>query len=443
MIEDLKIVGNSEIGSKLSASYIWNGANPEGESLFQWYLNGDGIEGATSKEYQALEVGVYVVAMIPVDSLGNEWSIEYSGDFEVEVEIEKPIEKEYLVKAYDRDFNFIKVIPSGIITSDISLTESINQGQGQLVLNLNLPIDSDYLEDVKYIRLYMSDSRGTNNKLLYTGYLSKYSRLFSNNKENIQATFLSIYSLLSEVYYKNSEGEDNFTLEWVEPATVIKGIIDYFNESYPWLITYTNYSIVNYGSNVNVEVNGNKCSDVLENIMDGLTYYLFIGADGVCYFRPKPSEITHYFTYEKDITALTIPEDYEQVINAVRVQYGYIGGPHSGITERAEDQESISKFGRKEQTVVNTNIYGNEAGVIYRDSILAKYSKGKKNIRMTINNKYPIEEIHPGDTIKIRNIGLDIDGLQIVSVSYRYEEVIIGVEYQTSLADEIFNSNNS
>lgn len=442
MIEGLEIIGNGKIGGVLTANYIWNWNRPEGETLFQRYLDGEGIEGATERSIQVLEAGVYVVAVIGVDNLGNEWGIEYSEDYVVEVEIEKPIEKEYLVKAYDKNFNFIKIIPGGVITDDVNLTESINQGQGQLVLNLNLPIDSDYLEDVKFIRLYMSDNRGTENKLLYTGYLSKYSRLFSNNKENIQATFLSLYSLLSEVYFKRN-GSEEFTIEWVEPATVIKEIIDYFNGFYPWLITYTDYSIVNYGSNVNVEVHGNKCNEVLENILDGLTYYLFIGADGVCYFRPRPSEITHYLTYEKDITALTIPEDYEQVINAVRVQYGYIGGPHSWITDRAVNQESIDKFGRREKTVVNQNIYGNEAGEIYRDSILAKYSEGKQNIRMTINNLYPIESIHPGDTIKVRNIWLEIDGLQIVSVSYKYEEVIIGVEYQSNLANEIFNYNNS
>jgi hypothetical protein len=78
----------------------------------------------------------------------------------------------------------------------------------------------------------MSDNRGTENTLLYTGYLSKYSRLFSNNKENVQATFLSVYSLLSEVYFRHNNQED-FTLEDIEPATVIKEIIDYFNNSYP------------------------------------------------------------------------------------------------------------------------------------------------------------------------------------------------------------------
>lgn len=439
-IENLQIIGGNTIGSILKADYTRIGENTEGESLYQWYIDGEGIEGANNKEYQALEVGNYTVAVLPVDSQGNEGGIVYSADYLVEVEIKKPIEKEYLIKVYDKSFNFLKVVPSSIITDDINITESINEGQGQLVLNLNLPIDTDYLDDVKYLRVFMSDNRGTENKLLYTGYLSKYSRLFSNNKENVQATFLSVYSLLSEVYFRHNNQED-FTLEDIEPATVIKEIIDYFNNSYPWLITYTDYSIDDYGNNVNVEVNGNKCNEVLTNILDGLNYYLFIGADGICYFKPKPTEITHNFTYWKDITSLTVPEDYEQVINAVRVQYWYLGGPHSGITSRAEDQESIEKFWRREKTVVNGNIYGNTAGEIYRDSILAKYSKGKQNIRITINNEYPIETIHPWDTIKVRNIGLDINGLQVVSVSYNYEEVVLGVEYQSNLAQEIFSNN--
>ena len=53
----------------------------------------------------------------------------------------KPIQKEYLIKSYNSDFVFQKVIPMSIITNDISYSESMNNWQGELVLNLNLPIN--------------------------------------------------------------------------------------------------------------------------------------------------------------------------------------------------------------------------------------------------------------------------------------------------------------
>ena len=173
-----------------------------------------------------------------------------------------------------------------------------------------------------------------------------------------------------------------------------------------------------------------------------MNYYFYCWADWICYFKPKPTETTHAFTYQKDITALTIPEDFEQVVNAVRVQYWYLWWPHSWITSRAENSESIAKFWRKEKTIVNTNIYWNASAEIYRDSILNKYSEWKKNISITVNTRYEIESIHPWDTIKIRNLWLNINWLQVNSVNYQYEQVVLKLEYTSTLAQEIFSSNN-
>ena len=53
---------------------------------------------------------------------------------------------------------------------------------------------------------------------------------------------------------------------------------------------------------------------------------------------------------------------------------------------------------------------------------------------------YPIESIHPWDTIRIRNIDLDISDLKISKVEYAYEQVKLSLEYYTSIAQQIFNS---
>ena len=46
---------------------------------------------------------------------------------------------------------------------------------------------------------------------------------------------------------------------------------------------------------------------------------------------------------------------------------------------------------------------------------------------------YQLEKIHPGDLIKIRNLGVEVSGLQVSSVSYSYEQVVLKLEYTTSL----------
>ena len=156
--------------------------------------------------HKALQAGEYIVAVLPSTTQGEQGAIQYSEVFLIEdLKKEKPIEKEYLVKLYDSKLNFVKVCPLSIITNDISFSESINAGQGELTLNLNLPIDTNYFESVKYIKVFVNDSQGLEDHLIYSGYLSKYVRIYSNNRENIQAHFLSLFSLFNEIYYKQGE----------------------------------------------------------------------------------------------------------------------------------------------------------------------------------------------------------------------------------------------
>lgn len=439
MIRNLEIQGKKKIWSLLLASYqsaignLW-------EVSFQRYVDWIAIEWANEMTHKALQAWSYVVALLPSTTDGEEGEIVYSDEFLIEeIKKEKPIEKEYLVKLYDADLNFVRVCPQSIITSDLNFSSSINAGQGELLLSLNLPIDTDYFEWVKYIKIFVSDSVGLEDFLIYSWYLSKYSRIYSNNRENIQATFLSLFSLFNEIYYKKA-GETKFKKSW-DPAILIKEIVDQVSEVYPKLFSYTTESIKDYGKSINLDVTDKKCGNMIEEIVSGTNYRFFLWADGVVHYKPKPSQISHYFTYERDVKALTIPTDFEQVVNAVRVQYGYIWGPHSWITKFAENQESIKKYWRKEVTLVNQSLYGEESANEYRDQYLLQNSRDKKNISVTVNSLYQIEKIHPWDTVKIRNLGVEVSGLQVASVSYSYEQATLKLEYATTLWKEIFTSN--
>ena len=437
MIRNLEILGNKKIWAVLLASYQSNIGNL-GEVAFQWYVDGVSIEGANERVLQVLQAGEYVVAVLPHTSEGEVWEMITSAGFRVEeFEIQEPIQKEYMIKLYDQHLNFVKVCPVSIVTNDISFSESINAGQGELTLNLNLPIDTNYFENVKYIKVFVNDSQGLEDHLIYSGYLSKYVRIYSNNRENIQAHFLSLFSLFNEIYYKQG-GETTFRKKW-DPAEILKDIVNQVKEAYPNLFSYTAESIVNYGQSVELEIKDKKCGDLIAEIVSGTNYRFFVWADGIIQYKPKPSQISHYFTYERDVKALTIPTDFEQVVNAVRVQYWYIGWPHSWITQFAENAESIQKFWRKEITIVNQSLHWEASANLYRDQYLLQNSKGKQNISLTVNSMYQLEKIHPGDLIKIRNLGVEVSGLQVSSVSYSYEQAVLKLEYTTSLWKELLS----
>ena len=202
-------------------------------------------------------------------------------------------------------------------------------------------------------------------------------------------------------------------------------------------MSYTNESVETYGTSITLEFNTNNCADALKNLVNGLSYYMFVGADGVVHFHPTPTSAIHLLTYEKDVTALTVPEDKEKVANKVQVVY-YDNGVEA-YTGIATDPTSISMYGVKEVMLSRTDLTNLASAELYRDEYLNEHKNEVQNIQVTVSCLYPIENIHPGSTVKIRNKDLNINNAQIYKVTYQYEQMQLTLNYYTNIAEQIFN----
>lgn len=438
---DVIISWTIAVWSVLSVSYEYSWTNPEWATEFQRYRNGEAISGETTNSYtikitdQSCDL---VCAVAPVDNQWNVGEIAYSNTLTVQIystEI-KPIEKQYIVKLYDGSMNFLKVIPAWIITNDISFKETIDAGQWELKLNLVLPIDTNYFENVRYCKIYMNDNQGTENLLIYSWRLSQVQRQYSNQKENITVIFLSLWSLLDTVILRN--WTDPTFSKTGDPANILKFIIDYFNTVYSWILSYTAESIDNYWSSITIQFDWISCQKALKNLVNWLSFYLFIWADGVVNYHDTPANATHLLTYERDINALTIPEDNEEVANTVQLIYKIDGVEHE--TSIVQDLDSISKYWQREVLIRRSDLQNEASAETYRDNYLSENKDLKKNIQVEVNTLFPIEIIHPWQTIKITNLWLNIDNAQIQNVKYTYEKTVLTLEYYTSIWQEIFNS---
>jgi hypothetical protein len=63
-----------------------------------------------------------------------------------------------------------------------------------------------------------------------------------------------------------------------------------------------------------------------------------------------------------------------------------------------------------------------------------------QNITLAVNSLYDIEYLHPGQTVKIRNLWLNIVNATIQNVRYQYEQTQLTLEYYTTIWQQIFNS---
>lgn len=438
---DVIISWTIAVWSVLSVRYTYSWTNPEWSTEFQRYRNGEMISGETSNTYtieitdQSCDI---VCAVAPVDDQGNIWEIVYSNTLTIQIystEI-KPIEKQYIVKLYDKAMTFLKVIPAWIITNDISFKETIDAGQGELKLNLVLPIDTDYFDDVRYCKVYMNDNQWTDNLLIYSWRLSQVQRQYSNQKENITVVFLSLRALLDTVILRN--WTDPTFSKTGDPASIVKFIIDYFNTVYSWILSYTAESVDDYGSSITIQFDWISCQKALKNLVNWLSYYLYIGADGVVHYHDTPATATHLLTYERDINALTIPENNEQISNVVQVIYTISMTEYE--TWIVQDATSVWKYGQRETLIRRADLQDEASAELYRDNYLSENKDLKKDIQVEVNTLFPIETIHPWQTIKIANLWLNIENAQIQNVKYTYEKATLTLEYYTSIWQQIFNS---
>lgn len=438
---DVIISWTFAVWSVLSVTYQYSWTNPEWSTEFQRYKNGELLTGETSNTYtikitdQSCD---FVCAVAPVDNQWNIGEIVYSNTLTVQIystEIE-PIEKQYIVKLYDGSMNFLKVVPAWIITNNISFKETIDAGQWEVKLNLVLPIDTDYFDDVRYCKIYMNDNKSTTNLLIYSWRLSQIQRQYSNQKENITVVFLSLWALLDTVILRNS-GDPTFS-KTGDPANIVKFIIDYFNTVYSWILTYSNDSIQTYWSSITIQFEWISCQKALKNLVNWLSYYLFIGADGVVQYKPTPSTATHLLTYERNINALTIPENNEEIANVVQLIYKIDDTEYE--TEIVSDATSVSKYGSREILLKRQDLKDETSAETYRDNYLNENKDLKQNIQVDVNTLYSIETLHPWQTVKIANLWLNIVNAQIQNVSYTYEHATLTLEYYTSIWQEIFNS---
>lgn len=426
----------------LTVQYDYSWTNPEGATEFQRYRNDEAIEwenGATYTIKITDQSSDIVCAVAPIDDQNNVWNIVYSEPLTIELYSEeiKPIEKQYIVKVYDKNMNFLKIIPAWIITKDLRITETIDAGQGQLNIDVNLPIDTNFFDGAMFVKIYVNNSQWMEDFLLYTGQITQIERQFSNNQENIKVVCLSLRALLNNVIVRKENGDPKFS-KTGDPAEILKYIIDYFSTIYPGLITYTNESIQTYWTSITIEFDKISCQKAIKNLVNWLQFHFFVGADWIAQYKAKPETATHLLTYWKDIIQLTIPENTEKIQNVVQVAYSV--DDVETYTTIIQDNESVDKYLPKEIVVKRDDLKDETSANLYRDEYLAKNKDAVQNITLAVNSLYDIEYLHPGQTVKIRNLWLNIVNATIQNVRYQYEQAQLTLEYYTTIWQQIFNS---
>ncbi len=222
------------------------------------------------------------------------------------------MEKQYSIKIYELDGTYKKTTNPRDLVNDISYTATINWGQGQMQVILNLPFNNTDFEVNNIIKVFETDENNQNWRLIYSWVITQLNRQLDVSGEIITLTALWLYSLLSFIYYYSWSYSFN---ETDDPANILKNIIDYFNTKYTAnRLSYWS-NVDTYGTTVNIDFEYDKCLKAFETVQKTTDFYYFIDASWELFFKNKPTTPTHTFTVWTNINYLSVKADKEKLVN--------------------------------------------------------------------------------------------------------------------------------
>jgi len=347
--------------------------------------------------------------------------------------------KRYFVKIYELDGTYIKTFNPKQVMNEVSFSDKIGGGQGQCIVELNLPIDDfdegTTIAQMKVVKIYEADDvNSPEPRLIYTGFVSQYTPYFREGSEGVRLTCLGLVSLLSLAHYRDG-GNYTFTKSAIDPGNLIKAIIDHFNTVYSGnLIGYAGGNITLVGTNITYEFENLKWIDAIKKTAEFAAedWWWRVGEDGEFYLQDRPATPTHLLTLGKDVESGDIVKNAEKVINRYRLTWG--SGP---TTTTYEDATSQTDYGVREKIETDSKITNLATADQQGNKVIADFKDPKVEARIVVNNNYDIESIKPGHTVTVRNAGGVLPANMLVSaVQYTSDRLTLTLENQLpSLAD--------
>lgn len=342
--------------------------------------------------------------------------------------------KQFQIKVYDINWNFKKTVNPNILRSQIQFNHGLNQGQGNLNFVLNLPYDDTSIQEMDVFQVKLKNKDFPNWKIIYTGFVQDILRTYDQNNNYITFFCVWMASLMKKVFFRSGTNT-KFTATGTA-SNIITSVVNYFNTVYTWNWFNTSW-IESTTGQIQIRVDSTDCLQTITEAVNTTEKYLRIWADWTVYFKTKASNPTHFITAQKHLQSLTIKEEWTERANRVVLnwqtlreveidwQTEIIAQPQQTTVE---DASLIATNQLTERSFENLNINDSSTATAYANRLLDELKKWKKQITLTINSEYIIENIKVGDTVKVLNLEYPINNLQIVNISYNTNQVVLTLE---------------
>lgn len=359
------------------------------------------------------------------------------------------IEKNVTIKVYHPTGEFIKTWTNAKF---VGFTKEINAGLGPCTIELGEEFNysGNDLELNNEVRVIISDGDNAE-KVIYSGYISRYIPWVEGPWEGITVTLLGYYTKLSQDLWQDTKsvpGTYTTTKDYNGDATdigsVFRTVIDRYNaENKNSKFLYTNQTVATTSTTTEYEfamLTYREWIDILRKLAPA-NWWWYVDQDNYVHFQSHPTTATHEFIFGKHFTSVRIERSMEKLKNTV---YWL-----------AIEWDGVNTLYKKYSNTLSTADYDRRAIKVRDDRIqditdADKMAEGfvtehkDPDIKVTVeiidNNEvkdmllgYDIESIDPGDTCTFKGFDetyADVfkENMMITKVDYGLDKATITVE---------------
>ena len=236
----------------------------------------------------------------------------------------------------------------------------------------------------------------------------------------------------TKLYYANN-GIGQYTLSTPWDITTANPS----SEDLIFNITSIENSIDYSGTDISYTSNAKSCTETIDRAreMAGATWYWYVDADNIFYFRQYPTTPTHLFTFGKDISSLEITRSADDIKNEFIFWNQLQPDDTNYLSTRYYNTDSINNYWHRFENLTDGRILDDASADELASAFIGAYKDPNVSMKFEVKDNnmgdgYDIESIEPGHTCKILNIkdsSVVSSNMVITSVYYTPEKAIVYV----------------
>ena len=324
--------------------------------------------------------------------------------------------KTYQIKTYNIDWSFKDTINPNDVLNEISFSSNINWWVGQLTIRTTYKItNSDYIW-WEYVKVRLYDENHKDWLQIYFGYISQIIRTVESSREYTSFVCLWVSSLLNNILFTNWEYTET-------PSEMISDVLNLFQTEYDCIIPWNIESSDSTAQNYNREFA--NCFDVIKAVCEWTWFKFFVDWEWkLNYFNEWTS---HFLHLHYDIEQMTITDTLEDVVNE------YLLARKWWTIATYSDEASQENYWKKELFESNSELNSANTQDQYWNQYIAENKNPKETMQITVNTKYPFEDIKPWDRITVLNAWIEIVDKVVNKISYKPDKCVLTIDKTDTL----------